>query len=54
MARYFKDASTGASFKQMGAYYFQDCADVSEKIKSGKFPLRKLQDIVATYNAVCD
>lgn len=54
MARYFKDAATGAGFRKMGAYYFQDCPKISDKIQSGKLPLRKLQEIVIAYNTTCD
>lgn len=54
MARYFKDKSTGANFKQMGAYYFRDCPSLAERIKSGKYKLNKLGDIVDYYNNFCD
>lgn len=54
MARYFKDQSTGASFKQMGAYYFRDCPSLVERIKSGKYKLNKLGAIVDFYNSFCD
>lgn len=53
MARYFKDVSIGANFKQLGAYYFQDCPELSKKIKSGKFKLGRLTDIVDYYNNFC-
>lgn len=54
MARYFKDTATGASFKQMGSFYFQDCQELVTKIKKGEFKLRKLSEIVAFYNANCE
>lgn len=54
MARYFKDTAIGASFKQMGSFYFQDCQELVTKIKKGEFKLRKLSEIVAFYNANCE
>ncbi|WP_396635630.1 hypothetical protein [Maribacter sp. R77961] len=54
MARYFKDKSTGANFKQMGAYYFKDCPSLAERIKSGTYKLNRLEDIVNFYNNFCD
>ena len=54
MARYFKDNSLGANFKQLGAYYFQDCPALAEKIRNGKFKLGKLAAIVDYYNNFCD
>ncbi len=54
MARYFKDKSTGANFKQMGAYYFKDYPSLAERIKSGTYKLNRLEDIVNFYNNFCD
>lgn len=54
MARYFKDNSLGASFKQLGAYYFQDCPELAEKIRNGKLKLGKLATIVDYYNNFCE
>lgn len=54
MARYFKDTATGASFKQMGSFYFQDCQELVTKIKKGEFKLRKISEIVTYYNANCN
>lgn len=54
MARYLKDTATGASFKQIGSFYFQDCQELVTKIKKGEFKLHKLSEIVAFYNANCE
>lgn len=53
-ARFFKDSAAGASFKQIGAYYFQNCPALVARIESGTFNLRKLPEIVTFYNANCE